>query len=58
MTEASMNIQMVDSDGVLLENMVRNFIDRLPADENLTVISIIGRQNTGIYTCLFLSPLS
>ncbi|XP_078150849.1 protein ROOT HAIR DEFECTIVE 3-like [Carex rostrata] len=47
MTEASMNIQMIGSDEVLLENMVMNFIDRLPADENLTVVSIIGRQNTG-----------
>ncbi|XP_078150851.1 protein ROOT HAIR DEFECTIVE 3-like isoform X2 [Carex rostrata] len=56
MTEASMNIQMIGSDEVLLENMVMNFIDRHPADENLTVVSIIGRQNTGkshLLNCLF-----
>ncbi|XP_078150856.1 protein ROOT HAIR DEFECTIVE 3-like [Carex rostrata] len=56
MTEASMNIQMVDSDEVLLENMVMNFIDRVPAHKKLTVVSIIGRQNTGkshLLNCLF-----
>ncbi|KAF3338953.1 protein ROOT HAIR DEFECTIVE 3 1 [Carex littledalei] len=42
-----MNIQMVGSDEVLLEDMVMDLEDRLPADEKLTVVSIIGRQNTG-----------
>lgn len=56
MTAAAMNIQMVGSDETLLKNMVMDLKDRLPADENLTVVSIIGRQNTGIYVfCCSLS---